>query len=324
MFRSRMSLRKTARVCYSLAVALEAGIPVGRAFALAGEHGMSARQKHAFAAVAERVAGGRSLGEALRAESGCFPALFTEALGAAESGGSLSEMLRHLAGHYEERLALRRTVLRQLAYPLGLLFCIAVLLPIGISFLEMTAGVSSHAGVGDLLIEHAWRLLGIAARVAAGIAVLAVLARLGVLRRVWDVIALHLWPLAGMMRRIDLALFLHTLSMLLRAGLDLPESIERSAAVAPNRLMGRQLLRLIPPLRSGSTFAEALTTLRWLPRTAYETLSIGEISGRLPDTLEDTARALHAEGRHPMYVIASILETVFLLGIGLMVLRGMR
>jgi type II secretory pathway component PulF len=124
-----------------------------------------------------------------------------------------------------------------------------------------------------------------------------------------------------MMRRLNLTLFFQGVSVLLRAGLDLPRAVERSAAIVPNRLMGRHLVRPLSPIESGATVTEAFSTVRWLPRTVREMIAIGEQSGTLAKALARTSKSLRTEGMHPLYVIVTLVEAVFILAIGSMVFR---
>lgn len=116
-------LRSQALADFSFALAnfLEAGVPIGRAWATAGLTTRSTRLKVAAAAMAPVINGGAAPGTRLH-EWPCFPPDFAALYRAGEQTGQLEANLQRLAAQYQES-ANRSLTLATLIYP-SLLFLI--------------------------------------------------------------------------------------------------------------------------------------------------------------------------------------------------------
>src|SRR5688500_6077684 len=85
--------------------------------------------------------------------------------------------------------------------------------------------------------------------------------------------------------------FYHQLSQLLDAGIGLIQGLQMQERNPPGSDYKVPLSRLISALEQGSTFTQALETVKgWVPRFDMALLQAGEVSGRLPSCLTLLAR----------------------------------
>ena len=126
-FSPRMSLKQLAAFSQRTSICLLAGIDERTICAREAHNvrGFAARRR--LTTISEKVNQGGALSEGLAATGDFFPPLFREMVQVGEQSGHLGEVLKQLAGHYENQLTLRRNFLASIAWPAIELF-LAVLI----------------------------------------------------------------------------------------------------------------------------------------------------------------------------------------------------
>ncbi len=123
IFTAPVSTKRLAALTRTLAQTQAAGIDIVRAIELHRAtrpgHGMSGL----CADAADRLRSGHTLAQAFSSRAGAFPPDFIAALAAGERAGQLAEVFRHLKALYEDRIALRRVIIRQFTCP----FCLVII-----------------------------------------------------------------------------------------------------------------------------------------------------------------------------------------------------
>jgi len=265
--------------------------------------------------MADALAQGETLAQALEPHARRFPTFFVEALAAGELSGTLGTELPQLADYYEEQLAIRRALIRGLVYPAMVLVSAIYLIPVLAYLLKAAVTGQSGAEVVDYLGRFT---LSVAIQLGLFMAVVGFLARIGVLRWLQGIIAAYIWPFASLFQKFAMARFLHSLALLLDSGLGAIPSVQRAAAVTGIPAVQRDLLRAVPAIRQGVTLVQAFSQSRFLPRLAREMLEVGEQSGTLGVTLKKASEYLHQEGAHTLKTIARIEEGIAIIVIAIL------
>ncbi|MFQ5732878.1 MAG: type II secretion system F family protein, partial [Planctomycetaceae bacterium] len=117
MFSPRIRTKSLAVVCRSLSNMLESGIAIQKAFTLAADKTGDARCSEAMRKVAKAVGQGDEVSEAMRGQGQTFPDLMIEMVNVAEQTGTLPEILKGLADHYENTVRMRRNFVAQITWP---------------------------------------------------------------------------------------------------------------------------------------------------------------------------------------------------------------
>ena len=135
-FSPRMSLKQLAAFSQRASMCLLAGIDERTICAreASSAYGFAARRH--LTTISQMVNQGGSLSEGLAATGDFFPPLFREMVHVGEQSGHLGEVLKQLANHYQNQIALRRNFLASIAWPAIELF-LAVLI---IGFLILVMG----------------------------------------------------------------------------------------------------------------------------------------------------------------------------------------
>ena len=217
---------------------------------------------------------------------------------------------------YEERIALRRAIIRQLVYPICVLIAAMYIIP------AWAAAMQTSEDLGTFAKQYAWSLRWDAVNGACVIGVAVVLLRLGLGRNVLAPALLFLWPFGSILRKLAMARVYQSAALLMQSGIPNAEAIALAAPTCGNRLMAYKFMRAIPALSAGTPFTEAVHAHVRIPALQLPLLQAAERSGTLDTTLATVARDLNQEARHPMLLFVSILELLVIVGIGLFILPG--
>ena len=137
IFASRVPPRTLAIVSRSLATMLESGIQIRKAIGIASKKAMHAPTKKVLREISDAIQGGSDISQALREHGNFFPTLFIEMVTMAEETGSLPEVLRHLAEHYEANIRMKKNLIGSLIWPVFQLVAAVFVIAILILVLEL-------------------------------------------------------------------------------------------------------------------------------------------------------------------------------------------
>jgi general secretion pathway protein F len=111
---------------------------------------------------------------------------------------------------------------------------------------------------------------------------------------------------------------LKQLAVMSKAGIDLLEALDITAASFPGRLLSAALGETILRLRQGEALWRALErTVPGFPDYVYALIKAGESSGRLGSVLEEAARQMEYEGRVRADLTNALIYPAFLVGSGM-------
>jgi type IV pilus assembly protein PilC len=104
-----------------------------------------------------------------------------------------------------------------------------------------------------------------------------------------------------------------SLSTLLSGGITVPESWEISSQAINNLELRRRSQSVLPMIREGRGFTEALDKANWMPELALDMIGIGERSGSLREMLEEVAGFYDSESEVRLEQLTTLLEPMILL-----------
>jgi type IV pilus assembly protein PilC len=316
----QISTKTLVPICRQLSTAYDAGIPLVQALSLTRNALGDTRAKEVLGGMEADIRAGSTLAEAAQRQRRYLPPILLSLLAAGEAGGRLDAMLGDLADYYEERLAMRRTIMGMLALPTLQLLAAWFLGTFAIGLVgNLSLDPRSKFTLGGYFNQYL--VFQGSVLLAAGIGAAAVIAlgRAGVLRGAGGMLSMRLWPLSLVTRRYALARFFRSFALLIASGLPIHRAIEHSAAAAGNSYVERQVLGAIPPVMEGQTLTEAFSRVRVLTPAAREMLHVGEESGRLDRTLRKVADYHMAEANHAVQIATRVAGVGIVLLVGLVV-----
>ncbi|RRV77742.1 type II secretion system inner membrane protein GspF [Pseudomonas sp. p99-361] len=328
--RSGLSLARRSLLTRQLATLLQAGLPLTEALQAVAEQGTRRQERQVLRGVAERVAEGHALAQALAHYPRAFPVIYRATVAAAERSGRLADVLERLAAHGEDEQALRQKVQLAMVYPVILLavsllvvgFLLGYVVPDVVQAFSRDQARLPLATQVLIALSDAANQYGLTALtlLLAGIALGAWALQQPPWRSRWHALALRLPGYGEFARASEAARFISTLAILGRSGVALVEAMNIAAAVIGNLTLRERLLQAARELAEGSALASCLTRSDTLPPLMLHMIASGERAGELDTMLERAAdlQARQLAGR--IALLVSLCEPLMLLVMGGIVL----
>ncbi len=313
-----------------LAGLVTSGLPIERALTALADEADEERQRGLVAALRAEVNAGSAFAKALSQFPREFSDVYVAVVSAGEQSGQLGRVLERLADDLEERQALKAKLVGAALYPaIVTLVAIVIVLFLVTYVVPQVAGVFAgskralpfltsamlaiSAGVRD------WGWLA-AAVLAAAFAALRLALREPAFRERFDAAWLTL-PLIGRLARgYNAARFAGTLAMLAGAGVPILKALQAAGETLGNRSMRADAMDALVMVREGAPLASALAQKKRFPRLLAMFARLGEQTGQLPVMLQRAANQLSAEVQRRAMQMATILEPLLIVAMGLVVM----
>ncbi|MDB5899726.1 MAG: gspF [Ramlibacter sp.] len=313
-----------------LAGLVGSGLTLERALTALADEAENEQQNHLIAALRAEVNAGSSFAKALARFPREFADIYVAVVGAGEASGHLGAVLERLADDLEERQALNSKLLAATLYPaIVTVAALAIVLLLMTYVVPQVANVfagSKHAlpllTVAMLAFSSFVRSWGIVMLVvlAAAFGVLRLMLRNAAFRERFDAGWLNL-PLVGRLsRQYNAARFAGTLAMLAGAGVPILKALQAAAETLGNRAMRADALDALVLVREGAPLASAIAQKKRFPGLLGMFARLGEQTGQLPAMLQRAANQLSAEVQRRALQLATLLEPLLIVGMGLIVM----
>ena len=308
---------------------IESGVAITRALHIIMGQTENPHLRKIVADLGSQIRGGASFSEALAHYPKVFPPLIVSMVKSGEVGGMLTGVLAKLAdfGEYEEEMLAK--VRSALAYPALILF-----VGIGTIFVLLAFVVPKLV----LLFEEVGQILPLPTRILIQVSrmfagywwlVLAmVIVGVGVLKRVshskegrlaLDRIKLRLPIWGSLIRKVEIARLARSLGMLLSHGVPILQAVELVTHTVFNRELRRGYERIVEQLEGGMGLSQAMRNGEVFPELVINMVTVGEEGGTLDRSLLKIGEAYERERDRAMKLMASLIEPIMILVMGLIV-----
>ena len=313
-----------------LAGLVSAGLPLERALTALTEEAEEDKQRNLMASLRSEVNSGSPFARALAQHPREFSPIYTGVIAAGEQSGLLGTVLERLADDLEAREALKNRIVAASLYP-AIVTLVAIVIVIFLVSYVVPQVANVFAGskralpfltvvmldLSAFVRSYGWFML--AALVLGGLG-LVVARRNEGLRLRMDAAWLRL-PLVGRLARgYNAARFAATLSMLAAAGVPILRALQTAAETLGNQAMRADALDALVLVREGAPLATALSSKKRFPPLVAMFARLGEQTGQLPSMLDRAAAQLGAEVQRRAMHMATILEPLLIVGMGLVVM----
>lgn len=306
-----------------LSALLRAGIPVLQSINLLKNRSASSTMRSVLTDVEEKIKSGVPLSEAFAAQ-GVFPKIYAASLLAGEKSGALDDVLSRYVEYLKRSVAVARKLRGALAYPAFLLA--AAIFMVGFLTLyivprmsDLFRGLSTKNGLPTVTIIVLWISNAITSNIWWLLPLVLVLIFAFVVwlrtpggRLLLDKFLLRLPIVGTLIKQMTMATLARSLSTLLSGGITLPDSWDIASQAITNFELRRRSQSVLPMIREGRLFTEALDNARWMPELALDMIGIGEKSGSLREMLDEVANFYDAESEVRLEQLTSLLEPVIL------------
>jgi general secretion pathway protein F len=323
----QLSSQHLATFARELASLVKAEIPIDEALRIVAVQPMlPPRLRQITQSCLERVLQGEALSSALAAQGNAFPEYFSRLVKAGEASGALTDVLSDLAKVVERAAETRSRVTSALVYPAVLLFAALVALTVIVTVLIPTilpifedAGATPPALIRVLstvqrfVSGHGIALL---AAVAAVIAGLLVLGRSQQSRLAIDKLLIRLPLIGSLIERRETARLARTLSVLIRNGVPILDSLHIAGGVLSNRAFVQAVAATADDVKEGGTLTAPLARSGIFPDLFLRLTAVGEKTGQIDTMQLRVAEIYEAAVERQVERLTSLITPVLTLLIG--------
>lgn len=312
-----------------LAVMIRAGISLPEALESVASQTENRRFRQIIEQLKRDIEAGMSFSAALSEHPQVFNNLYINMVAAAELSGSLGQMMEKLADYLDQEAATRSQVKGAMVYPM-IIASMAVLVTVFLLCFVLPRFMAIFAGKEHLLPRPTRLLMATSGFIRSYW--YAILPGLGATawgtyffintafgRVWWDAIKLRI-PLVGRLCRcLYITRTLHTMGVLIRAGVPILNTLSITAQVAGHTQYKQMWLSVHDQVRQGKKIAEGLGRWRLLPSSVHAMIRSGEDSGNLGEVLRDISTFYGRELTTVIKVVTSMIEPIMIVLMGLLV-----
>ncbi len=313
-----------------LAGLVSAGLPLERALHALTEEVDNERQRQLVIALRSEVNAGSSFSGALQQHPREFTPIYTAVIAAGEHGGHLGEVLLSLADDLEAQQELRSKLIGASLYPaIVSLVALVIVIFLVTYVVPQVANVFASSkralplltvimmGFSDLVRRWGWLATLL---LAVGAMAFVQMRKRDTFRQRFDAFWLQL-PIVGLLARYyNASRFAGTLAMLVQAGVPILKALQAATQTLSNRAMQIDAEDAIVLVREGAPLASALAQKKRFPTLVSMFARLGEQTGQLPAMLDRAARQLGTEVQRRAMRLATILEPLLIVAMGLVVM----
>lgn len=329
-FGEKLSSSELTLLTRQLASLLEAGLPLEQAFSALLEQAERPYVRDLIGAIRSEVMGGASLSDTLTRYPRDFAEIYRALVASGEQTGQLAHVLSRLADYLERRNALIAKVQLAFTYPAIVtvmafaivIFLLTYVVPQIVTVFDTTKQKLPLLTVMMLALSDFVRNYGIIVffvLLAVYFACRAVLKDPDTKQR-W-----HRWQLTAPMygkfeRSLNTSRFASTLAITTGSGVPILQALQTSRDTLSNVAMRQLVDDATASVREGVSLARALSAQKHFPPMLIHMIRAGEITGELPAMLARAATAQEQDLERRALTMASLLEPVLILAMGVVVL----
>ena len=307
-----------------LSALLRAGIPVLQSIGLLKTRSASGNLRIVLGDIEEKIKSGVPLSEAFEAQ-GIFPKIYTASILAGERSGALDDVLARFVEYLKRSVGVSRKLRGALAYPAFLLLASTMMVAFLTLYIvprmsDLFKSLSANRALPTVTLVVLWLSNSIINNI---IWLLPLILIVGTALFLWlrttnGKMMLHKLllriPIGGqLIRNMTTAQLSRSLSTLLSGGITVPDSWDIASQAINNLELRRRSQSVLPMIREGRGFTEALEKANWVPELGLDMIGIGEGSGSLREMLDEVATFYDAEAEVRLEQFTTLLEPLILL-----------
>ena len=309
---------------------VSAGLPLERALTALADESEDPAQRELVAHLRSEVNAGSPFARALSGSPREFNDVYRGVVAAGEQSGQLGTVLEKLADDLEEQQALTSKLIGATLYPAVVsVFAIVVVVALLVFVVPQVAQVFTSSkralpiltrimlGLSAFMREWGWLMILL---MIGGFTSLVFALRGEAFRRRFDSFTLGVPVIGRLVRGYNAARFAGTLAMLAGSGVPILKALQAAAETLSNRAMRADAMEALVQVREGAPLASALAAKKRFPGLLSMFARLGEQTGQLPVMLQRAAKQLSAEVQRKALAIATVLEPLLIVFMGLMVM----
>ena len=327
---SRIKARDIAIFSRQIATMMKSGVPLVQSLEIIGNGQKNMRMKNLVEAVRIDIEGGSSIYEAMSKHPVYFDELYRNLVRAGESAGVLETVLDTIATYKENTEALKGKIKKALFYP-AMVIAVAILVSsvMLVFVVPQFEDVFKNFGAElpaftQLIVKFSrfmvsWWWLMLIATIGTIVGLVFAYKRSPGFQHFLDKVVLKIPVIGAIMHNSAVARFARTLATTFKAGVPLVEALESVAGATGNSVYEKAVWRIREDVSVGYPVNMAMKQVNLFPHMVVQMTAIGEEAGALDTMLFKVAEFYEQEVNNAVDALASLLEPMIMVIIGVMV-----
>lgn len=312
-----------------LAVMVRAGISLQDSLVSIADQVENRKFNSVITDIKKRIEAGQSFSQALAEHQQVFSNLYINMVAAAEVSGSLSDMLQKLAEYLDQETETRSQIKGAMVYPI-IIATMAVTVTTFLLCFVLPRFTAIFAGK-ERLLPLPTKILMASSAFLRGYWFVLVPAIGGLFwgflyfintkagRLWWDKTKLVLPLIRTLCRSLYITRSLHTMGVLIRAGVPILNTLSITAQIAGNVLYKKMWVGVYEEVRQGKKIASSISPYGLMPSNVVQMLRSGEDSGNMGDVLRDISNFYARELKTVIKTVTSMIEPIMIVIMGVLV-----
>ena len=315
--------------CRQMSSFVRAGIPVIEALDIVSEDSNDRKLRDVLASVSAGLRSGSSLTHAMEPHGSSFPKYFISMIRSAELTGRLDEVLDQLATYIDRDVETRRKVKSAMTYP-TVVFTMAIVTIFVLSVFVLPKFVVFFESFDAELPWATRALISIAGFMGAWGTFIALLTLWFVIfltlltrrepgKLARDHVFLNLPKVGVLLRTASIERFSRILSVLVRAGVPLPDALSVASDTTGNRVYRNAIVKIRSAIIRGNGLAGPIQESNLFPAAARQMIRVGESTGTLEEQLRASAEFYGRELEYKLKRFTDLFEPAIVAFMGIIV-----
>ncbi len=329
-FGPRVKLTDLMVFTRQFAILLESKIPLSDGLRALYQQTQNLLLKSIIAEISRDIESGLSLSQALERQNKAFSDFYINMVRSAEITGRMEEAMGFLADHLERDSVWRNKIKNALTYPVIVivLFLVVAIVMLTVVFPQLAPIFAESdvqlpfiakifLGSGDFLLKWWW---AVGAAIAAIIAGLIDYFRSDEGKIVRDEIVLRLPIFGNLFRKIYVARFAESASVLIKGGIPVAQALEITGHAVGSLVYQEVIMEVVEGIRSGELMSSLLAKNGSLfPPLVSQMVAIGEGSGKLDEILSKISSLYSRDASDILGNLTELIQPLLMAGIGIFV-----
>ncbi|MFH1442232.1 MAG: type II secretion system F family protein [Candidatus Omnitrophota bacterium] len=326
----RVSLEELGSFSRQLYSLIKAGLPLLSSLTAISEQAKSKYFKTIIQEVTNDIRGGLSFSDALKKHSRVFGDMYVSMIKAAETGGSMTEILSRLTSLLEQESDTRSRIKAATRYPILAFFVLCVAFIIVVTFVIPRFAViysQMHAALPlptriliglNVLITKKWYLFLLMIAGAVFSFFKFINSKKG--RVIWDSLKLKVPVLGPLVTMLTMARFSRITALLMKSGVPILEVLDLSAKTSGNIIISRAIESIKASVNQGKGISEPMRLSGLFPVIVIQMVAIGEETGKVDELLLSVADYYDLESGYMIKNLTTYIEPIMIFILAVMVL----
>jgi type IV pilus assembly protein PilC len=316
-------LQELATFTQQLANLIQAGMPLATALNSMTYLGSKGIPENVARDLRQEVTEGKGLSDAMAKQPRIFSDLYINMVRAGEQSGSLVDVLRRMASHFQQFAEVQAKFTSAMIYP-AMVVCVGILLVIFFMTVMMPKFIDIFNGFNVELPLPTRMLIGLSHLFTTywWLAGFIVIATAILFRRYQtsegggrklDELKMKAPVFGGVVRMNLFGQFARTLGTLLQNGVPMLTALKITEQVIPNRLIKEAIAKTREAVTDGKTLAQPLAQSKIFPQLMVDLVRIGEETGDVPDALNNIADTYENELQTALRVMTDLIGPILII-----------